>query len=389
VSESVSKFVSLPRGLLVAGLAVLLVLPFYVGSFWLQAGLFAMAAAVGAIGLNVLTGATGQLSIGHAFFLAIGAYTYVWLSAEPERAAGHELTGMGLPTPLAAVAAVLLAGIAGGLCAPIAGRLKGAALGVATLALVFVGQHILFRAEPVTGGVNGRGVPPMELFGLHFTDVPQPVAILGVPFGGLERLWYLGLAVLLAAAWFARGVLRSRPGRALNTIRDNEIAAGALGVPVARYRAAAFVLSSMYAGAAGVLVALVVQRTVPEYFGLALALEYLAMIVIGGLGSVGGAVLGAAFVSMLPSLLTRYGDAIPLVAEPGAASGLSPAEGARLLYGAAFVAVLLYLPGGLIGLAARVRRVSRRRSRRVRPDSGDQTRPAPRETPVTTGRPGH
>jgi branched-chain amino acid transport system permease protein len=146
----------------------------------------------------------------------------------------------------------------------------------------------------------------------------------------------------------------------------------------------------MYAGLAGVLLALVFQRTVPDYFGLALALDYLAMIVIGGLGSVGGAVLGAVFVSMLPSLLTRYGDAIPLVAEPGSASGINPAEAARLLYGAAFVAVLLFLPGGLLSLLQRLRK----RSRRVRPEPGDETPSAPREAspttgPVTTGQPGH
>ncbi|XVQ10599.1 branched-chain amino acid ABC transporter permease [Spirillospora sp. CA-255316] len=370
----------LPQVLLVAGLAGLLVLPFYAGSFWLQAGLFAMSAAVGAIGLNVLTGAAGQLSIGHAFFLAVGAYSYVWLAAEPEKGAGHELTGLGIPTWPAALAAVAIAGVAGGICAPIAGRLKGASLGVATLALVFLGQHVLFRAEPVTGGVNGRSVPPLELFGFRFADVPQPVLVLGVPFGGLERLWYLALAVLLLSAWFARGVLRSRPGRALNTLRDHEIAAGALGVPVGRYRAAAFVLSSMYAGLAGVLLALVFQRTVPDYFGLALALDYLAMIVIGGLGTVSGAVLGAVFVALLPSLLTRYGDAIPLVAEPGAPSGVSPAEAARLVYGAAFVAVLLFLPGGLLGLAARFRRgraPSRRRAG------------APPPAPHSTGHPSH
>ena len=370
----------LPRALLAAGLVVLLILPFYVGSFWLQAGLFAMSAAVGAIGLNVLTGAAGQLSLGHAFFLAVGAYSYVWLAAEPEKASGIELTGLGVPTWLAAVAAVLLAGVAGGLCAPIAGRLKGASLGVATLALVFLGQHVLFRAEPVTGGVNGRSVPPMELFGFRFADVPQPTLVLGVPFQGLERLWYLALAVLVVSAWFARGVLRSRPGRALNTLRDHEIAAGALGVPVGRYRAAAFVLSSMYAGLAGVLLALVFQRTVPDYFGLALALDYLAMIVIGGLGTVAGAVLGAAFVALLPSLLTRYSDALPLVAEPGAASGVAPAEAARLLYGAAFVAVLLFLPGGLLGAAARLRRGRA---------SARHTPPAPTSAPHSTSHASH
>ncbi|WP_036323682.1 branched-chain amino acid ABC transporter permease [Microbispora sp. ATCC PTA-5024] len=326
-----------------AAAAAAVAVPFYLDGFWLQTGLFAMTAAIGAIGINLLTGATGQLSLGHAFFLAVGAYAYVWLSSDA-----------GLPTPLAAVLAVAAAGVAGGLFSPIAGRLKGAYLGIATLALIFVGQHVLFNAEAVTGGYDGRAVPPMELFGFAFADAPGLV-VLGVPFGSLERLWFLGLVLLGGAAAFARGVLRGRPGLAMNTIRDHEIAAGVMGVPVARYRAGVFVLSSMYGGLAGVLVALVFQRVVPDYFGMLLSLDYLAMIVIGGLGSVAGAVIGAAFVSLLPQLLTRYGDALPLVAEPGS-SGVSPAEAARILYGAAVVSVVLFLPGGLLGLAARLRR---------------------------------
>lgn len=136
----------------------------------------------------------------------------------------------------------------------------------------------------------------------------------------------------------------------MNAIRDHRIAAGVMGVPVARYRAAVFVLSSMYAGLAGVLLALIFQRTVPEYFGMTLSLEYLAMIVIGGLGTVRGAVLGAAFVSLLPQLLTRYSDSLPLVSTPGIGDGLAPGEAARYLYGAAIVAVVLFLPGGLTRL---------------------------------------
>nr|WP_239118969.1 branched-chain amino acid ABC transporter permease [Planotetraspora thailandica] len=317
--------------------------PFYLEGFWLQTGLFAMSAAVGAIGINLLTGATGQLSLGHAFFLAVGAYAYVYLSSD-----------VGLPTPLAAVLAVAASGVAGGLFSPIAGRLKGAYLGIATLALIFGGQHVLFNAETVTGGYNGRAVPPMELFGFVFADSPE-VVVFDVPFGSLERLWFLGLVVLGCAALFARGVLRGRPGLAMNAIRDHEIAAGVMGVPVARYRAGVFVVSSMYGGLAGVLVALVFQRVVPDYFGILLSLDYLAMIVIGGLGSVAGAVIGAAFVSLLPQLLTRYGDALPLVAAPGS-GGVSPAEAARILYGAAVVTVVLFLPGGLLGLASRLRR---------------------------------
>ncbi|RBL85026.1 branched-chain amino acid ABC transporter permease, partial [Streptomyces cavourensis] len=118
------------------GSLLLLVLPFYLDRFWLQAGLFAMAAAIGAIGLNMLTGATGQLSMGHAFFLAVGAYGYCVLAGESSTENGHALTGLGLPTWLAAVLAVLLAGLAGGVFSPIAGRLRGAYLGIATLALI-------------------------------------------------------------------------------------------------------------------------------------------------------------------------------------------------------------------------------------------------------------
>ncbi|PBC60299.1 branched-chain amino acid ABC transporter permease [Streptomyces sp. Tue6028] len=338
----------------VAGAVLLLALPFYLDRFWLQAGLFAMAAAIGAIGLNLLTGATGQLSMGHAFFLAVGAYGYCVFAAD----GGDGLTGLGLPSWLAAVLAVLVAGVAGGLFSPIAGRLRGAYLGIATLALIFIGQHVLFNARDLTGGFNGRDVPPLSLFGLTFDD--REVVVAAVPFGSAEKLWYAGLVLLLGCALFARGVLRGRPGRAMNAIRDHRIAAGVMGVPVARYRAAVFVLSSMYAGLAGVLLALVFQRTVPDYFGITLSLDYLAMIVIGGLGSVAGAVVGAVFVSLLPQLLTRYSDALPLVSDPGT-GGIAPGEAARYLYGAAVVAVVLFLPGGLVRLAAR---------RRVSPGSG-------------------
>lgn len=331
-----------------AGGLLLAALPFYLDRFWLQAGLFAMAAAIGAIGLNLLTGATGQLSMGHAFFLAVGAYGYCVFAAD----GGGGLTGLGLPTWLAAVLAVAVSGIAGGLFSPIAGRLRGAYLGIATLALIFIGQHVLFNATDLTGGFNGRDVPPLSLFGLTFDD--REVVVAAVPFGSAEKLWYAGLVLLLGCGLFARGVLRGRPGRAMNAIRDHRIAAGVIGVPVARYRAAVFVLSSMYAGLAGVLLALVFQRTVPDYFGITLSLEYLAMIVIGGLGSVSGAVVGAVFVSLLPQLLTRYSDALPLVSDPGT-GGIAPGEAARYLYGAAVVAVVLFLPGGLVRVAARLR----------------------------------
>jgi branched-chain amino acid transport system permease protein len=176
--------------------------------------------------------------------------------------------------------------------------------------------------------------------------------VLAVPFQSTEKLWYVGLIMLTLGALFARGVLRGRPGLAMNAIRDHQISAGVMGVPVARLRAWVFVLSSMYAGLAGVLLAMIFQRTVPDYFGFALSLEYLAMIVIGGLGSVWGAVLGAVFVSLLPQLFDHYSDSLPLVSASGT-GGVAPGEASQYLYGAAVVAVVLFLPGGLVRLAHR------------------------------------
>jgi branched-chain amino acid transport system permease protein len=342
-------------GTVAVAVLLLLVLPFYVSSFWLQTGLFAMAAVIGAIGLNLLSGTTGQLSLGHAFFLAVGAYGYVWLAADPSGTGSAHLYGLGLPPLLAFVLAVVLAGVAGGLFSPISGRLRGMYLGIATLALVFLGHHMMLNARDITGGFNGRSVPALEIFGFSFSETsPDGLAVLGVPFGGLERLWYFGL-VLVAMAWLAaRNLVRGRPGRALAAVRDSEVAAAVMGVPLSRYRASAFIVSSMYAGAAGALLALVFKRVVPDHFGLLLSIDYLAMIVIGGLGSVGGAVAGAVFVALIPHVLTKYADHLPLLTAPGTAgSGVTPGDAARYFYGAAIVLVLVFAPGGLAGLAHR------------------------------------
>ncbi|MGW3255590.1 branched-chain amino acid ABC transporter permease [Streptomyces fungicidicus] len=356
-------------------LAVVLCLPpFYLDAFWLRIGLFSMAAAIGAVGLALLSGTAGQLSLGHAFFLAVGAYGYAWLAGEP---------GPGLPPALAALLAVLLAGAAGGLFSPVAARVKGIYLGIATLALVFLGHHVLLTADSVTGGFNGRSVPPLTLGGFAFTESDPELTVLGVPFGAEERLWFLGLA-LFAFTWFtARGLQRGRPGRALAALRDSETAASVMGVDVARHRSAAFVVSSMYAGLAGVLLALAFRRVVPDYFSLALSVDYLAMIVIGGLGSVAGATAGAVFVTALPLLMTRYADQLPLVTAPGSAEGaVGPTEAARYFYGAAIVLVLLYAPDGLHGLARRVRdRARRRRPRTPAPETAVPTPPQPSARP--------
>jgi branched-chain amino acid transport system permease protein len=341
------------RLLAAAGAAVVLAaLPLYLEAFWLQTGLFAMAAIVAAIGLTLLVGVAGQLSLGHAFFVAIGAYGYTYLAGQ-ETAGADGPAGLGLPPLLALVGAVALAGLAGALFSPISGRVRGIYLGLASLGLVFVGQHILQNAAGITGGYEGVAVEPFSLFGFSFSNTdPDDLVILGVPYGALERLWYVGLVITAVAIWYGRNLVRSRPGRALATVRDSEVAAAVMGVDVVRYKAAAFTVSSMYAGLGGVLYALAFGRIVPESFGFLLSVDFLVMIVIGGAGSVGGAAAGAVFVTALPLVLNHYSGSLPLLAEPGS-GGISATEFSRYVYGAAIVAVLLFARDGLAGLVRR------------------------------------
>jgi branched-chain amino acid transport system permease protein len=344
--------------LLVAVLVVLLLLPLYVEEFWLRTGFAVFTAIVGAIGLNLLVGTTGLLSLAHAFFLAVGAITYVYVSGESGGIGLADLSGLGLPPLVGMIVGVLLAGLAGLLFSPIAARLRGIYLGVASLGLVFIGQHVLNSWTSVTGGFNRRSAPEFSLFGFHFANRDPELFVLGVPFRESERLWYLGLFLALAAYVFARNLLRSRPGRALQTLRDSEVAASVMGVNVQRYKGRVFLVSSMYAGLAGVMFALSIGSIAPESFGLELSILYLAMIVLGGLGSVGGAALGALFVTALPLVFQRYADVVPFVGGPGE-SGLAAGEAARYLFGLAIILVILFQPAGLAGLPARFRRKGR------------------------------
>jgi branched-chain amino acid transport system permease protein len=343
---------------LLALLAVLLVVPLYVDEFWLRTGFAVFGAIIGALGLNLLVGTTGQLSLGHAFFLAVGAVTYTYVSGAPGGTA-NPYDGLAWPPLVGMVLGVVAAGLAGLLFSPIAARLRGIYLGIASLGLVFIGDHILNTWGSVTGGFNGRLVPFFSALGFGFGGNDSPtLAVLGVPFGQAERLWYLGLVLCVAACWFAANLIRSRPGRALQTLRDSEVAASVMGVNVRDYKAKAFMVSSMYAGLAGVLYALSIGSVAPDSFGLALSVQFLAMIVLGGLGSVWGSILGATFVSALPLVFQQYAGSLPFIVDPGE-SGIVASQAAAFLYGLAIILVVLFEPGGLVGLARRLRRPTR------------------------------
>ena len=230
--------------------ALLLVLPLYIDEFWLRTGFAVCAAVIGAVGLNLLVGTTGLLSLGHAFFLAVGAITYVYVAGE-EGGTATKISGLGWPPLVAMLLGVLMAGLCGLLFSPIAARLRGIYLGVASLGLVFIGQHVLNTWTSVTGGFNGRVTPEFSIFGFHFASDNPEFMVLDVPYGPAERLWYLGLVLAGATIWFARNLLRSRAGRALQTLRDSEVAAAVMGVNVQGYKARIFLVSSMLGGLVG------------------------------------------------------------------------------------------------------------------------------------------
>lgn len=354
----------------VVGTLVALAAPLTVEKFWLREAAFAFAYIVAALGLTLLLGHAGQLSLGHAFFVAVGAYGYTVLAGPASSGGSRHLAGLSLPPALAALIAVALAGLAGLLFTPIAARLRGIYLGIATVGLVYLGQHVLTTAESISGGTNGRSVPSFAIGPLRLdTDLDHPRYLLGVPLGKEELLWYLGLAVAAAALWCCRNIIRSRPGRAMRAVQHRELVAGIMGVPVTRYKGYAFLISSMYAGLGGVLLALAYGRIEPTTFGLDLAVAFLVMAVIGGTGSPGGAIVGAVLVGCLKDVLNHYVDALPGLAAPGSTGGVSPGQAAAFGYGAAVIAVLLFEPGGAAAIGRRLYRLVRPASRQSRQSS--------------------
>lgn len=361
---------------------VVAILPLYLQTAGLTTGLFAMSAIVAAIGLTLLVGGAGQLSLAHAFFLAVGAYSYAYFAGSSGVLGASSASGLGFPPLLSGLLAVLAAGFAGLVFSPIASRLRGIYLGVASLALVFIGSFVYENFRTVTGGFNGRAVADFTVPGFSFGPADPQLFILNVPFGRYEKLWELFLLLTVLSYIFAQNILRGRMGRAMQTMRDSEVAAAVMGVDVRRTKAGAFVLSSMYAGLGGVMVSLAFTRVTPDYFNLPLSISFLAMIVIGGLGSIGGATLGATFVIVIPQLLSTYSDRLPFVAAAGSGGGYDPGKISALLYGAAVIVVVMFEPGGLNALGKRF--TGRQHSRTPNPSgTAPAVSPDPARTPIS------
>jgi len=307
-------------------LVALAAVPWVATSYWLDVVNRIGIAIVGAVGLNILTGFAGQISIGHAAFLAIGAY------------ATANFTGrLGLAFWAALPAAGLVTALIGMIFGVPSLRLKGLYLAMATLAAHFIVEFTVQHWDYMTGGVAGMPVasPTLGAFPLD-TDA---------------RIFYLIYAVVILAVTYGRNLFRTRIGRAFVAIRDRDISAEVMGVNLFRYKLLAFGVSSFYAGIAGGLLAYQAKIITPENFPLGVAIDYLAMIIIGGLGSIVGSIYGAVFMTLLPEVLRLSFTAMAGMSPTLIGAFASIREG---VFGLLIILFLIFEPDGL---AARWRTV--------------------------------
>lgn len=339
--------------------------------------------AIGALGLNILTGLAGQVSLGHAFFMGLGAYAAAILGA-PEGA----LWGLGLPIWIWLPGAGIVAALVGILVAPTAVRVRGLYLAIVTLGLVFIGEYFWRNLDFITGGAqSGRTHPE---FAIRLWKEETPLANFsedGTWFGFLhlseEAKTYL--FILLLAVLFiliSKNLQRTRVGRAFMSIRDRDIAAEVMGVNEFKYKTTAFAISSFFAGISGALLATLVGRTIPETWNLFLSVEFIAIILIGGVGTVTGAILGTSFVILLPRLVQDFTGWMEGIVESGdsilasffdvfvstgpgdfglvnTSAGVAPGLGIDqlnlVIYGLLIIVFLIFEPLGLYGIWLRIR----------------------------------
>lgn len=330
-SEQVTLTDSLPVKLWSLGLLCFLVaLPHFASPFILGHMTTILYTLVAALGLNVLTGFTGLVSLGNVAFLILGAYAY---GISTTRYGLHPMLAFGLAGAVPALAG-LIVGIP-------SLRLKGLYLAITTLAFTFIVNAIIIAGGDFTGGARGIMVPRPVMFGIDFNSD--------------SALYWLCLAVALATLLVVLNIRRSRMGRAFMAIRDNDVAAVSMGISLRNYKLLAFSISSFIIGIGGALMVLFINFANTEGFPFLLSIEAVAILIVGGLGSTLGAVIGTVFIVTLPELSTEVLDVI------GRATGRQLTTGALeikgILYGAAIVAFLLFDPRGLVGIWHDIKRI--------------------------------
>lgn len=314
---------------LIALLAALFITPFMINAFALSLLTIILITIVGALGLNVLTGYTGLVSLGHVGFLVTGAYAYAIVVAK----FGY--------SPLIGFAA---AGVVSGLVSIIVGvpslRLKGLYLAITTLAFSFIINHVILEASFLTNGARGIVVNRPELFGMSFES---------------DRAFaHLCLAFAAIALLVTLNIRRSRIGRAFVAVRDNDMAARVMGVNLPAFKLFAFVTSSFITGIAGALYGIYLSFVSVEGFPFLLSIEALAILIVGGLGSALGAILGTIFITLLPEVARILFSLLGSKAEAFLSTGAHELK--SMIYGIIIILFLRFQPRGLVGLWHDVKR---------------------------------
>lgn len=311
--------------------------PFLVTNYWLYWVCLVAINIVSATGLNILSGYTGLASLGQAAFMGVGAYTVALLELH---LGTHFLINL------------LIAGLVAALVGLIVGipslRVKGLYLAIATIAASLILEFIFANWNSVTNGVKGLNVPPARAFG---AELDQPFKLYWV---------IVPIAVLLVV--MASNLFRTRIGRAFIAIRDRDISAEVLGIPLLKYKLMSFGLSSFYAGVAGGLWAYFFRVVTPESFPIVLSIFFLAAIIVGGMGTILGSVLGATFMTLVPELLRL----VFTLLTPWIPDAMSIIPAVRsIVFGSLIIGFLLFEPQGLVEILPRLRRIFRRRSTQI------------------------
>jgi branched-chain amino acid transport system permease protein len=305
-------------------IALFFAAPFFLSGYMLYILNTIGIAAIAAVGLNILVGYTGQISLGHGAFFGVGAYAAAILA-----------TRVGLDFYLAIPAAGIITALIGMIFGIPSGRLKGLYLTIATLAGQFIIEYVLIHWDSLTQGTMGINLPPPKIWEWEIA--------------GDKAFFFLIFISLVLTTWFAVNVMRSKYGRAFIAIRDNDRAAEGMGIPIFKYKLLSFAMSSFYAGFAGALWAYYMVSITTEPFNLSLSVEYLAMVIIGGMGNIPGAIFGAAFITLLNELL-RYITGLLMNMGVVTSSGLNMAPLREFVFGLSIVLFILLEPRGIAEL---------------------------------------
>jgi branched-chain amino acid transport system permease protein len=317
----------------VIGLAVFffLVLPLAVHEYYLSIVNLVSIAVIGALGLNILVGYTGQISVGHGAFMSVGAYT-----------AANFAVRMGLPWWLNLLLGGLMAAAIGVIVGIPSLRIKGLYLAIATLAGQLIIEWTINHVTFISGGVQAS------------IEVPRPT-VFGEIVDTQRDMYYFLLVFVVLAIVAAMNLMRSRVGRAFIAIRDHDIAAEIIGINIFRYKLLAFAISSFYAGVTGVLYTYYFGIANYEQFQIVVSIDYLAMIIIGGLGSVLGSIFGAIFITLLPIMIRYTMEAFGgIFFEPQAVLNIIP-NLRLILFGGLIIFFLVVEPDGLNRLWRNIR----------------------------------